>query len=105
MVQEASLGCDTLEIYIVLALAFQIDNPALFQRPFYLVCRDLEQDALYNEVSALLALADACMQKVPASQASAQLLREGFKNPMSTYKFARRDLQVNAVAALKPLPN
>jgi len=62
-------------------------------------CRELESEALYQELSALLAVADACMQKVPPSQASAQLLREGFKNPQNMYKSAKRDLQVDSLEA------
>ena len=70
--------------------------PALSSPLSPTICRELEHDALYQEVSALLALADACMHRVPASQASAQLLREGFKCPMSMYKAAKRDLQVGS---------
>ena len=56
-------------------------------------CSTLEDALLLEEVTALLAAADACVAKANPAQANTQLLREGFRNTHSLYRGAHRDLK------------
>lgn len=61
----------------------------------------LEDALLLEEVSLLLSAVEACTARVNPAQASSQLIREGFRNSLSLYKAAYRDLKVGS----PPAPN